>query len=53
MKRLTKAQIKRLLRADMETGLSHLEAMASVTNAHGMYASQIEKAAIELLIEDM
>jgi histone H3/H4 len=53
MKKLTKNQIKKLIREAMATGLSHLQAMAAVTNEFEMYAQQIHAAAVEMLVDDM
>ena len=52
MKALTKKQIKEMLKSNMSTGLSHLEAMEALQNEYEMYSSKIQDVAVEMLVSE-
>lgn len=52
MKKLTKKQIKEMVKSHMNTGLSHLEAMEALQNEYEMYSDQIQSVVVEMLVSE-
>lgn len=53
MKKLTKATFKKLIRENMATGLTSLEAMATLQNEYELYTVLIMDAHTDVMLEDL
>jgi cobalamin biosynthesis protein CbiG len=53
MKKLTKATFKKLIRENMNTGMTSFEAMAALQNEFEMYSVLIMDAHTAVLMEDL